>query len=161
MPTNKENLENPGIFVRVRDEGKFDVHWLDGHELIELAEIEERDSGEPLTDHLEKHHVDNYHREIYDQWGRLEEVAVLRRLTLHEAVHYLGRNAKICAFLRPKEQATRFLHGLEKSENATELKAAVVVDQYLHRFDELPMKKLSQSGIYRLLEEQLLNITTE
>ena len=161
MPSSRENLENPGIFVRTREEGTFEVTWMDGHQLIELAESEARADDEPITNHLEKQHVDNYHREIYDQFGRLEEITVLRRLTLHEAVHYLGRNAAICAFLRPKEQAIRFLRGLEKSKNPTEQRAATVIDQYLYRFDDRPEDKLSQSGIYRLLEEQLLTITTE
>ena len=161
MSSNRENLANPGIFVRIHGEGEFEVNWLDGHELIQLAETEERSSDDTIVKHLENRHVDNYHREIYDPWGRLEDVAVLRRLTLHEAVHYLGRHAKICAFLRPKEQAIRFLHGLEKSKDVVEHRAASVICQYLRHFDDRPMEKLSQSGIYRLLEEQLLNITTE
>jgi hypothetical protein len=37
----------------------------------------------------------------------------------------------------------------------------VVIEQYLYRFDESAMEKLSKSGIYRLLEEQLMSITTE
>ena len=161
MSSSRENLENPGIFVRIRYDGTFEVQWMDGHQLIELAETEARTDGEKLTDHLEKKYVDSYHREIYDPWGQLEDIAVLRSLTLHEAVHYLGRQAKICAFLRPKAQAVRFLHGLEMGEDAAERRAATVVGQYLYRFDEHPMERLSRSGIYRLLEEQLLSITTE
>jgi len=161
MSSNRENLENPGIFVRIRSRDEFEVLWLDGHELIRLAETEERSDGDAILEHLEKKHVDNYHREIYDPWGRLEEVAVLRRITLYEAVHYLGRNAKVCAFLRPREQAIRFLRGLERSKDPTEHRAASVLGQYLQRFDDHPMEKLSRSGIYRLLEEQLLSITTE
>ncbi len=161
MAPNRENLENPGIFVRILEGEECEVHWLDGHELIELAESEEQSSGELIVNHLESKHVENYRREIYDPWGRLEDVAVLRRLTLHEAVHYLGRNSRICAFLRPKEQAVRFVHGLEKSKDPAEHHAAAMIRKYLQRFDEHPMEKLSQSGIYRLLEEQLLSITTE
>ena len=161
MSSNRENLENPGIFVRIRDGFEFEVLWLDGHELIQLAETEERSDGDAILEYLAKKHVDNYHREIYDPWGRLEDVAVLRSITLHEAVHYLGRHARICAFLRPQEQAIRFLHGLEKSNDPTEHRAAAVLGQNLHRFNDLPTEKLSQSGIYRLLEEQLLSITTE
>ncbi len=161
MSTSRENLDNPGIFVRIRDKEGFEVHWLDGHQLIEMAEEEERSSSDPITNHLERKHVDNYVREIYSPWGQLEDVAVLRRLTLHEAVHYLGREARICAFLRPKEQAIRFLRGLEKSKDPTEHRAASVICQYLNRFDEYPESELTKSGIYRLLEEQLLNITTE
>ena len=161
MSSNRENLANPGIFVRILEEDKFEVRWIDGHQLIELAETESRADDGELTGHLEQKHVDNYHREIYDTWGRLEEIAVLRSLTLHEAVHFLGRLAKVCAFLRPKAQAVRFIHGLEMSEDVTEHRAAAVIGRYLCRFDEQPMERLSQSGIYRLLEEQLLSITTE
>jgi len=161
MSSSRENLENPGIFVRIRHEGVFEVQWMDGHQLIELAETEAQTDEEELMNHLEKKHVDNYHRVIYDPWGRLEDIAVLRSLTLYEAVHYLGRQAKICAFLRPKAQAVRFLHGLETGEDSTEQHAATVINRYLYRFDEHPMERLSQSGIYRLLEEQLLSITTE
>ena len=161
MSSSRENLENPGVFVRICEEGVFEVQWMDGHQLVELAEAEARVDDAPLTHHLEKKHVDSYHREIYDPWGRLEDIAVLRRLTLYEAVHYLGRHAKVCAFLRPKAQAVRFLQGLELGEDPTEHRAATVIGQNLHRFDEHPMEKLSRSGIYRLLEEQLLSITTE
>jgi hypothetical protein len=161
MTTNQENLENPGIFVRIRGADEYEVLWMDGNQLIELATTEERSGGDPITDHLEKKHIDNYSREIYDPLGRLEDVMVLRRLTLRESVHYLGRNVKICAFLRPKEQAARFILGLKKSKDVAEQRAAVVIEQYLYRFDESAMEKLSQSGIYRLLEEQLMSITTE
>jgi hypothetical protein len=156
-----ENPNNPGIFVRIFDEDDYEVNWFNGHEIIELANEEESNGGETITNYLErKHHIDSYIREIYSPWGEFEGVAVLRNLTLYEAVHYLGRNAKICAFLRPKIQAVRFIEGLRKGKGPTEHIVAEEIQQFLCHFDQTPEIQISKSGFYRQLEEQLLNITT-
>ncbi|MDR2757430.1 MAG: hypothetical protein LBC20_17185 [Planctomycetaceae bacterium] len=159
MTTQKENLSNPGIFVRIFDDNDFEVRWLDGHEIIETANEEELHGGERITAYLERKHVDSYVREMYSPWGEFEGVVVLRRLTLYEAVHYLGRNAQLCAFLRPKMQAVRFIEGLLKGKNCTEHQVAEEIKQYLTCFDEDSGIQVSKSGLYRMMEEQLLNIS--
>jgi hypothetical protein len=162
MAANRENLNNPGIFVRIFDEDDFEVRWTDGNALIELATREEEIGGESIAQYLErKQVVDGFAREMYNPWGKYEGVAVLRRLTLHEAVHYLGRNVKLCAFLRPKIQAVRFIHGLEKGKNRTRREVAAEMRQLIHRFDEALEDPLSQSGLIDVMEEQLFNITMQ
>ena len=161
MTSNKENHENPGLFVRIFDEDDFEVLWLDGHAIIEMAGNEESLGGEPISEYLERKHVDSFAREMYSPRGEFEGVAVLRRLTLHEAVHYLGRQAKICAFLRPKIQAERFIQGLEKEGRYTENRVADEMRFYLQRFDEEPEVRMTQTSLYRMMESQLLNITTK
>lgn len=159
MKTNCENHDNPGIFVRIFDTEHFEVFWLDGHALIEMAHQEEQDSDDSVSMFLSrKEAADTYAREMYSPWGEYEGVTVLRQLTLHESVHYLGRHAKVCAFLRPKEQAVRFIHGLELGKNPAGHKAAATMRKYLHRFDDLPQERLSQEALQRMMEEQLLNI---
>jgi hypothetical protein len=96
---------------------------------------------------------------MYSPWGEFEGVVVLRSLTLYEAVHYLGRNARVCAFLRPKMQAIRFIEGLQKGKDCTEHRVAKEISQYLDRFDEDSGIQTSKSGLYRIMEEQLLNIS--
>ena len=161
MTSNKENHENPGVFVRIFGEDDYEVLWLDGHAIIELAENEETLGGESIMEYMERKHVDNFSREMYSPRGEFEGVTVLRRLTLHEAVHYLGRNANVCAFLRPKVQAARFIEGLMNSKEATEHQAAADIRRYLHRFDEEPEARLTQNAMYRMMESQLMNITTK
>lgn len=158
---HNENHHNPGIFVRVFGHDDYEVYWLDGHGVIELATQEEESCKETITDYLERNHVDSYVREMYSPWGEFEGVAVLRRLTLNESVHYLGRNARLCAFLRPRVQAVRFIRGLENSKDKSMHEVAFEMRKYLHRFDELTHVRVSQSDLYRMMEEQLINITTE
>jgi hypothetical protein len=160
MTAQKENLGNPGIFVRIFDDDDYEVRWLNGHEIIEMANEEELCGGERITEYLERKLVDSYVREMYSPWGEFEGVAVLRHLTLYEAVHYLGRNARICAFLRPKMQAVRFIEGLQKSKEHTEYLVAEEIRHYLCHFDDESELQISKSGLYRILEDQLLNITT-
>ncbi len=160
MTSHNENHDNPGIFVRLFDSNAYEVLWLDGHGVIEMATSEESFTGDRITDYLSQQNVESYARDIYSPWGEFEGVAVLRRLTLHESVHYLGRGARICAFLRPKIQAVRFIQGLEKGTNPIEHQIAAEVRIYLHRFDETETDRTTQSGIFRMLEEQLLSITT-
>lgn len=159
MTSHNENHNNPGIFVRIFGPDDFEVMWQDGHGIIEMASNEESATGDPIMGHLEEN-ADSYVREMYSPWGEFEGVAVLRRLTLHESVHYLGRKARLCAFLRPKVQAMRFIQGLEKSKDTTDHKVAAMMRQYLYRFDETLEERMTQSGIYRIMEEQLLNITS-
>lgn len=159
MTSNYENHNNPGIFVRIFDDRRFEVLWMDGNGLIEMANQEEETSNDSITNYLsEKDVADGYVREIYSPWGEYEGVAVLRRLTLYESVHYLGRHAKVCAFLRPRIQAERFIIGLEKGKDAIGHEAANAMRQYLHYFDEYPLQKVSQENLQRMMEEQLLNI---
>ncbi|MDR1268920.1 MAG: hypothetical protein LBK82_05295 [Planctomycetaceae bacterium] len=159
MTTQKENLSNPGIFVRIFDDNDYEVRWLNGHEIIEMANEEELHGGERVTEYLVRKHVDSYVREMYSPWGEFEGVAVLRSLTLYEAVHYLGRNARICAFLRPKTQAIRFVEGLQKGKDCTEHQVAEKIQNCLVHFDEDSEIQFSKSGLYRAMEEQLLNIS--
>ncbi|MDR3199320.1 MAG: hypothetical protein LBU34_15740 [Planctomycetaceae bacterium] len=159
MATQKENLNNPGIFVRIFDDDDYEVRWLNGHEIIEVANGEELGGGERITAYLERKHVDSYVREMYSPWGEFEGVVVLRRLTLYEAVHYLGREARICAFLRPKMQAVRFIEGLQKGKDSTEHQVAEEIKRCLTYFDEDPEIQTSKAGFYRMMEEQLLNIS--
>lgn len=161
MTSNKENLGNPGIFVRIFDEDEFEVLWMDGDAIIEMACNEADFDGESITAYMEQRHVDNFAREMYSPHGQFEGVAVLRRLTLHEAVHYLGRNAEVCAFLRPKVQATRFIKGLENSKNLLARQVAAEIGHYLDRFDEEPDVRMTQAALYRMMESQLLNITSK
>jgi hypothetical protein len=159
MTSQKENLSNPGIFVRIFDDDDYEVRWLTGHEIIEMANEEELHGGERITEYLERKHVDSYVREMYSPWGEFEGVVVLRSLTLYEAVHYLGRDARVCAFLRPKMQAIRFIEGLQKGKNCTEHQVAEEILQYLDRFDDDSGIQISKSGLYRIMEDQLLNIS--
>ncbi|MDR2440540.1 MAG: hypothetical protein LBE12_14355 [Planctomycetaceae bacterium] len=159
MTTQKENLNNPGIFVRIFDDNDYEIRWLSGHEIIEIANEEELQGGERITAYLERKHVDSYVREMYSPWGEFEGVVVLRSLTLYEAVHYLGRDARICAFLRPKMQALRFIEGLQKGKDCTEHQVAEEIKQHLSYFDDDSEPQISKSGLYRVMEEQLLNIS--
>ncbi|MDR0871731.1 MAG: hypothetical protein LBN39_13170 [Planctomycetaceae bacterium] len=161
MSLSNENLDNPGIFVRIFDEDDFEVFWLDGHRVIEITEGEQEAGGESITGYLQRNQVENFSREMYSPLGEYEGVAVLRQLTLYEAVHYLGRRADICAFLRPKVQAERFIHGLEKSKNRTYREAALEIRHYLHRFDEESEEQLTRTGLFRQMEEQLMNISVQ
>ena len=159
MTTSKENLDNPGIFVRLFGDDNFECLWLDGHKIIEIANNEESTTGEDITAYLAKKGVD-YAREIYSPLGEFEGTSVIRHLTLHEAVHYLGRRAKICAFLRPKAQAARFAAGLFKGEEIIERKVADNITQLIKQFEDMPVAdSVSQSGIYRAMESQLLRIS--
>lgn len=161
MASQKENLENPGIFVRIFNKEHYEVFWLDGHQVIDMANNEEAMTDDSITAYLEDNHVDSYVREMYSPRGEFEGVAVLRRLTLYESVHYLGRNAKVCAFLRPKVQAERFIRGLEKSKESVAHKVAETMKRYIERFDETPQEKMTQSSLFNIMEEQLLNISTD
>lgn len=159
MTSHKENLENPGIFVRIFNQEHYEVFWLDGHQVIDMANNEEATTDDSITDYLEDNQ--NYVREMYSPLGEFEGVAVLRRLTLYESVHYLGRSAKVCAFLRPKVQAERFIRGLEKSKEPVAHKVAATMRRYLERFDESLQTTLSQSALYDIMEEQLMNISAD
>jgi hypothetical protein len=159
MTAQKENLGNPGIFVRVFSTGGYEVLWLDGNGVIETARGEGELSGELITEYLTRNNVDSYVREMYSPRGEFEGTSVIRSLTLHEAVHYLGRRAKVCAFLRPKGQAVKFLEGLRKGKSSLEQKVADEIELLLCRFEDEKLD-ISKSSIYRMMESQLLNITT-
>lgn len=161
MSSHRENHENPGIFVRIFDRNDYEIYWLDGHGVIEMATEEEATTQDPITGYLERQHVDSYVREMYSPWGEFEGVAVLRRLTLYESVHYLGRNAKVCAFLRPKVQAERFIEGLEKSKEPIAQRIVTEMKTYLKRFDIEPRERFTEDELHRIMEEQLLNITAD
>lgn len=161
MSKNRENLENPGIFVRVLDDEQYSVLWTDGRGVMEMAYQEERYcEDEPITGFLRKStHCDDLERDTYDEWGTYTSTIVLRSITLREAVHYLGRDTKICAFLRPKAQAVRFLNALEKGGSLVELKAAAEIRKFLPRFEKID-EVLFAERLSEYLEEQLLNITS-
>lgn len=161
MSANRENLENPGIFVRILNDDIFFVTWTDGRGVMELAQTEERCvEDESITGFLRKSaHVDDIERDTYDQWGTYTSTVVLRSITLREAVHYLGRNAKICAFLRPKAQAVRFMNALEKGGSLAEVKVAAEIRALLPRFEAVDEVILAEK-LAEYLEEQLLNITS-
>ncbi|MDR2346045.1 MAG: hypothetical protein LBE18_08260 [Planctomycetaceae bacterium] len=161
MTAQKENHDNPGIFTRVFNADNYEVFWTDGHGIIEMATNEENLTGDSINSYLARCQVDNFMREMYSPWGEFEGITTLRQITLNESVHYLGRNAKICAFLRPKVQALRFVHGLEKQNNTTELEVAAAIRNLLGKFDEHPEENFTKSGLFRLMENQLLNITTQ
>ena len=50
MSTNRENLENPGIFVRILDDEAYQVRWADGQSLIETAYQEEMHRDDSIAD---------------------------------------------------------------------------------------------------------------
>ncbi|MDR1480392.1 MAG: hypothetical protein LBJ00_15760 [Planctomycetaceae bacterium] len=160
MTAQKENHDNPGIFVRFFGLDNYEVFWTDGHGVIEMATNEESLTGDSINDYLEGCQVDNFTREMYSPWGEFEGITTLRQITLNESVHYLGRSAKICAFLRPKVQALRFVYGLEKRNNSCELELAAEVRGHITKFDQLPDNNFTKSGLFRMMESQLLNITT-
>ncbi|MDR3232896.1 MAG: hypothetical protein LBT46_04405 [Planctomycetaceae bacterium] len=160
MTAARENPENPGIFVRMFDGNTFEVLWIDGHSVVEKARSEETSSGKPISHYLEHKHVDNFVREMYSPWGEFEGYASLRQLTLHEAVHYLAHNAKICAFLRPKGQAVQFVQGLYRGKDRYEHQLAAKVEGMIPNFGEAPLAADTRSAVYRILESQLLNLTT-
>ncbi|GHT20005.1 hypothetical protein FACS1894189_8960 [Planctomycetales bacterium] len=146
------------IFVRVFSTGDFEVFWKDGNGIIEIANLEEQSSGEPIAEYLVQHNVSNYVREMYSPWGEFEGTSVVRRLTLHEAVHYLGRRARICAFLRPRGQAVKFIEGLRKGKSSLEQNVAAEIEPFMDSFEEEQLG-ISRSAVYRMMESQLLNIT--
>jgi hypothetical protein len=162
MTAHTENLDNPGIFVRIFKSKNYEVFWTDGHEIIAMATNEEALTGDLIKDYLEKCQIDNFTREMYSPLGEFEGVKTLRQITLNESVHYLGRNtiAIDCAFLRPKVMALRYVHGLEKRNDTNELEVAAAIRNLIGRFDELPEENLTKSGLFRLMENQLLNIIT-
>ncbi|MDR2171362.1 MAG: hypothetical protein LBP59_14565 [Planctomycetaceae bacterium] len=161
MTAQKENHDNPGIFVRVFSPENYEVFWTDGHGIIAMATNEETLTGDSINCYLERCQVDNFSRDMYSPLGEFEGIINLRQITLNESVHYLGRNAKICAFLRPKVQALRFVHGLEKQNSIIELEVAAAIRGLLEKFDEHPEDNYTKSGLFRLMENQLLNITTK
>ncbi len=150
--------DTPGIFVRLFDNNEFEVLWLNGRGIIEMATSEEYFTGDRISDYLSRQNIESCPRDIYSSWGEMEGVSVLRQLTLYESVHYLGRSARVCAFLRPKNQAIRFIQGLERGIDPMEHQLAEELQHYLHRFDDVD--PATQSGAGRLSEEQLLSITT-
>ena len=101
----------------------------------------------------------DFEQDDYDVWGNKTATLTLRSITLREAVHFLGRNAKICAFLRPKAQALRFINALEKGGSLVELKAATEIKRLLPRFEKID-EILFVERLSDYLEEQLLNITS-
>ncbi|MCL2303946.1 MAG: hypothetical protein FWC43_01230 [Planctomycetaceae bacterium] len=159
MSTNRENLENPGIFVRVFDE-THQVRWIDGRGLIEAAYQEELDNEDSIADFLRGSSATfDFEQDDYDEWGNKTATLTLRSITLREAVHFLGRRARICAFLRPKAQAHRFMNALEKGGSLVELQVAAEIRRLLPRFEKIDEILLAER-LSDYLEEQLLNITS-
>lgn len=159
MSTNRENLENPGIFARILNDEMYEIQWADGHTLIAKAYQEESHQDVSIVDFLR--HTSGVHdieQDDYDEWGTKTTTLTLRSITLREAVHFLGRNARVCAFLRPKPQAVRFINALEKGGSLVELKTAAEMKKLLNKFDQndeiLIAERLSD-----YLENQLFNIT--
>lgn len=135
MSANSENLMNPGIFVRAMDDGISEVLWLDGHGVIEKA-FEEEESYEWTIPYFLKsvgHH--DFDQDIYDEWGVHQSTVTLRNITLRESVAFLGRDAKICVFLRPKEQAIRFVRLLREGGVYSEQGIADQISKQLVQFD--------------------------
>ena len=160
MSTNRENLGNPGIFVRILDDETYQVRWVDGQSLIETAYQEEAHREDSIADFL-RHNGGAYdfEQDDYDEWGTKTATLTLRSITLREAVHFLGRDAKICAFLRPKAQALRFVNALEKGGSLVELRAATGIRWFLPHFETVDELLLAER-VSDYLEEQLLNITS-
>ncbi len=159
MPTTRENLENPGIFVRITNNDEYTVLWTTGQGVVEMAN-EEQLEDEPISGFLKRTAaVHNLEQEDYDQWGVRTATVTLRSITLREAVHYLGRDARICAFLRPKPQAARFVNALEKGGSFVELKAAAEIRKNMGRFDKSDEVVFAEH-LADYLEQQLLNITS-
>jgi len=160
MSTNRENLENPGIFVRILDDEKYQVRWADGQSLIETAYQEESHREDSIADFLQSTgEAYDFEQDDYDEWGTKTATLTLRSITLREAVHFLGRDAKICAFLRPKAQALRFMNALEKGGSLVELRVATEIKRFLPRFERVDELLLAER-LSDYLEEQLLNITS-
>lgn len=160
MSTNRENLENPGIFVRILNDEMYEVLWRDGRGLIEMAYKEEHYSDSSIADFLRySAEVHDIEQDDYDEWGTKTSTLTLRSITLREAVHFLGRNAKVCAFLRPKPQAIRFMNALEKGGSLIELKAACEMKKLLNHFDHTDDELLVAERLSEYLENQLFSIT--
>ncbi len=160
MSTNRENLENPGIFVRILNDDLYQVSWTDGRGLIEVAYQEEMRREDSIADFLRRTaEAYDIEQDDYDEYGNKTTTLTLRSITLREAVHFLGRDAKICAFLRPKAQALRFMNALEKGGSLVELKTAAEIKRLLPRFEKTD-EVLFAERLSDYLEEQLLNITS-
>ena len=159
MAANRDNLENPGIFVRIFDE-EYQVRWVDGQGLVEAAYQEEIHGEDSIADFLRgSTKTFDFEQDDYDEWGNKTATLTLRSITLREAVHFLGRNAKICAFLRPKAQALRFINALQKGGTLVELRAAVEIKRLLTRFEKMD-EILFAERFSDYLEERLFNITS-
>ena len=160
MSINRENLENPGVFVRILNDEVYQVRWADGSSLIETAYQEELYGEDSIGDFLRCSTKGfDFEQDDYDEWGNKTATLTMRSLTLREAVHFLGRDAKICAFLRPKAQALRFINALEKGGSLVELKVAAEIKRLLPRFEKVD-EVLFAERLSDYLEEQLLNITS-
>ncbi|MGL6195973.1 MAG: hypothetical protein ACRC2T_14250 [Thermoguttaceae bacterium] len=158
---SRENLESYGIFVRIANDEEYMVRWTNGYGVIELAHDEERRSqSESISRFLErKTGVHNLVQEDYDEWGNVQASVTLRQITLREAVHYLGHNVAVCAFLRPKAQAERFIRALQKGGSDIELRVAAEINEKLVRF-EVSDETLFAEKLAEYLEAQLFNITS-
>lgn len=160
MSTNRENLDNPGIFVRILSDEMYEILWQDGHGLIEMAYKEERYSDNSIASFLRQNaEVHDIEQDDYDEWGTKTSTLTLRSITLRESVHFLGRNARVCAFLRPKPQAIRFMNALEKGGSLVELRAASEIKKLLYLFDQKD-EILIAERLSDYLENQLFNITS-
>lgn len=144
MSANRENLMNPGIFVRIFNEKVFEVAWMDGFEVIEMAYQEEEITENTIDVFLKSVGHFDYNQDIYDEWGVHQSTVSLRNITLREAGAYLGRKAKICVFLRPKEQAIRFIRFLEENGGKEERKITVAISDILEQFDIHARKMFDQ-----------------
>jgi hypothetical protein len=135
MAATEENLDCAGIFVRLFAEHDYEILWLNGHEIIEMANNEEQLTGERIMHFLVKNKEDDTSlRDVYSPWGEREGSAVIRRLTLHEAVHFLGRRAKFSMFLHPKSQAVRFVEKLNEGHELSEHHLADDIKRLIWRF---------------------------
>ena len=142
MEPIKEDLDNPGILVRIFGSSDFEVLWLDGHEIIEMANTEKHLSGEFVSHVLSKKGNDNSNiRNIYTPWGECKGTITVQFSTLYESVNFLGRRAGFCVFLRPKAQAIRLLEMLNKSKDSTEQLIAIDLERQIGRFDEIRSNK--------------------
>ena len=160
MTTNRENLDNPGIFVQIIDDKTYLVRWTDGRGLIEMAYQEEMICEDTIAGFLRRNaEAYDIEQDDYDEWGTKTTTLTLRSITLREAVHFLGRESKICAFLRPKPQAMRFMNAMEKGGSLVELKAAAEIRRLLPAFEKCD-EVLFAERLSDYLEEQLLNITS-
>ena len=159
--SNSENYDRLGIFARLFGNGTFEVLWLDGYSVIEMAASEEYFTGDSIPDYLSRQNIESYARDLFSPWGELEGMPLLRRLSLSEAIHYLGRSARVCAFLSSKTNSLRFIDALDRDGGLVEQQMAEEVRYYLDRFDEIESLTLpTVSHPAEAAEEQLLNITT-
>lgn len=116
--------DHKGIYVRIGHPHS-EVFWLGGHQIIDKAYQEAAQTGDSISEALlTNYHVINLSNLMFDEYGVYMGRKILRSITVHEAIRFLGRHLQICRFLTIQEEAERFAKLLEEGDDPIELRVA-------------------------------------